>query len=122
MNKQITLTFMREGNFFRVKELGYLCSLPLDGKVVRIENYSAGLTHSCHPNFSKTGDLKGMIKTGDLRKTDITHRQGDFIYNLSMVVCSSPLDELCHAIEQGSESMTLTDDGNYTYHFNFSKP
>lgn len=112
-----TLTFIPEGKHFRVKELGLLCSLPKIGKVITLENYSAGTGHSAHPNIDKSGSVAGMIKKGFWHKTDITVQQGGFIYNTSVASCSGPLDKLCLALEDGNRELECLNNGTRIYHF-----
>lgn len=115
--KQKTLTFEPEDEHYRVKELNLLCSLPDLKKVVTIDNYSTGTGHSCHPNIDKSGSVDGMKNLGYWDKNDKTLKQGDYIYNLSHVVCSSPLDELCNAIEQNKFVVNRSVTGTVIYTF-----
>jgi len=112
------LTFVKdEGDAYRVKETGDLCSLPLISKVVTIENYSSGTRHSAHPNINSTGSVRVMKKLGYWAKTDITTSQRGTIYNISKVYCSNPLDHLCFAIERHDCKTTFTGEDTIIYEF-----
>lgn len=106
-----TLTFLPDrkqpGHYF-VKETGWLCSLPkaYKGNLYCIENYSAGTEHSAHPNIDASGSVTGMKKLGYWRKDATINRTHGAIYNMSSIVCSDPLDELCHALETGAATKT----------------
>ncbi len=106
-----TLTFIPEQNHHRVLETGDLCSLPSKGIPVTIDNYSAGIRHSAHPNIHSSGSVEGMIALGYWRKTDKTLRRKGAIYNMSEIATSNLLDELCLAIERGS----------YTWKYEYGK-
>lgn len=95
-----TVTFVPEQNHYRVLETGDLCSLPTKGMPVTIDNFSAGIRHSAHPNIDASGSVKGMKALGYWLKTDITLRRRGAIYNMSHVATDDLLDELCLAIEQ----------------------
>jgi hypothetical protein len=73
------------------------------GKVVTIENNSVGIGHSAHANIDASGSVKGMKSLGYWGKNDVTLKQGGFIYNLSTVVISDPLDALALYLERGGE-------------------
>jgi len=94
-----TLTFSPDDGGYRVNDR-YLCSLPIMKRIVTVENYSAGIGHSCHPNIDSNGRVSGMKKLGYWRKDDITVKQKGFIYNVSKIVCTDILDELCLALEE----------------------
>ena len=115
-----TLTFIPEPEGYRVKETRWLCSLPkaYKGNLFCIENYSAGVEHSAHPNIDASGSVAGMKKLGYWRKDAVINRTHGAIYNMSLVVCSDPLDELCHALEKGTATKT-TDHKTGTITFNF---
>lgn len=103
MKTQKTVTFIPEGKHFRVLETGDLCSLPIIGEdVTIIENYSVGIGHSAHANIDETGSVKGMKELGYWRKSDHIIKARGFYYNMSTVVCSDLLDELCLAIESNN--------------------
>lgn len=112
-----TLTFIPEGKHYRVKELDQLCSLPIINDVVVINNYSTGCGHSAHPNIDITGSVSGMKKLGYWRKEDITCKQGGFIYNISKISCSNPLDKLCLCIESREYQFERKYDGTIIYIF-----
>ncbi|GEM_PF-6810851 len=117
-----TLTFVPEGEWhrYRIKETGDLVSIPSLDPVVTIQNHSAGILHSAHPNISVTGSIAGMRKYG-WRKTDLVHRQGAYHYNVSMVVTSHLLDKLCLALEDPELkcflSIRFLEDGSQVFTF-----
>jgi len=96
--KTHTITVQRTEEGLRLN--GYLCQIK-PGRVVSIENYSVGIGHSAYPNIDKSGSVAGMKKLGYWGKDDKTVRQDGFIYNVSHVVISDPLDALALYIEKG---------------------
>lgn len=106
---------------YRVLETGDLVSLPILNAVCRIKNYSAGIEHCAHPNISVTGSVSGMRKLGYWRKTDIVYRQGSAWYNVSQIVTSHLLDELCLALEDTGckclRSVQFLEDGSQIFTF-----
>jgi hypothetical protein len=95
------VTFIPEGKHYRVLETGYLCSLPIIGiDVTTIENYTVGISHSAHANIDETGSVEGMKKLGYWHHKDRIVKARGFYYNMSTVVCSDILDELCYHIEK----------------------
>lgn len=51
-----------------------------------IEDGSAGIGHSCHPNISASGSVAGMKKLGYWGKLDKTVQSHGFKYNISKFV------------------------------------
>jgi hypothetical protein len=111
-----TLTFIPEDGNYRVKELGWLVSMPIIGRVCNIKNYSTGTGHSAHPNIDNSGSVSGMIKLGYWKDTDLICRERGFTYNYSKIVCSDLLDELCLAIEEKRYKFERKDE-NLIYSF-----
>lgn len=61
-----------------------------------IEDGTAGLGHSCHPNISASGSLAGMVSRGywseaEARKAVRSH---GFIYNILRTIVTGELDEI----------------------------
>ncbi len=59
-----------------------------------VENGEAGCGHSCHPNISKTGSVRGMRNVGYWAKDCRTARSHGWIYNIDLLVTSDDLDEI----------------------------
>lgn len=59
-----------------------------------IEDYTAGLGHSCHANIYASGSIRIMKKLGYWRKEDRCVRSHGFIYNIDSLVITSDLDEI----------------------------
>jgi hypothetical protein len=59
-----------------------------------VENGHTGLGHSCHPNISASGSVRGMKSLGYWDKQDETVRSHGFIYNISRYVIDDELDEV----------------------------
>ena len=59
-----------------------------------VEDGTAGIGHSCHPNISSSGSVRGMKDRGYWGKNDRTVRSHGFIYNIDHVVTSSDMDEV----------------------------
>lgn len=62
-----------------------------------VENCSAGIAHSAHPNISASGSVRGMVSRGYWKREDRKVRVRGFVYNVSRVVSSDPLDEIARA-------------------------
>jgi hypothetical protein len=62
-----------------------------------VENGETGLGHSCHPNISDTGSVRGMRDLGYWGKDERTARSHGWIYNIDRLVTSDPLDEVARA-------------------------
>lgn len=59
-----------------------------------VEDGTAGVGHTCHPNIDVTGSIRGMKQLGYWRKEDRTVRSHGFIYNIDSFVVSDDLDAL----------------------------
>lgn len=59
-----------------------------------VENGEAGIAHSCHPNISATGSVRGMRDRGYWAKDCEAVKCRGFIYNISVVVASDELDQI----------------------------
>lgn len=59
-----------------------------------VENGSTGLSHSCHPNISATGSVRGMKSLGYWDNDDETVRSHGFIYNISRFTVEDDLDRI----------------------------
>jgi hypothetical protein len=59
-----------------------------------VENGTAGVSHSAHPNIGKTGSVRGMKDRGYWDANDRTVVVGDFIYNTSQFVASDQYDRI----------------------------
>lgn len=79
-----------------VRQIRDHVSLHRDPKtgIAWVENGEAGIGHSCHPNISATGSVRGMKEKGYWGKDDATVRCRGFIYNVSSVVVSDELDQI----------------------------
>lgn len=62
-----------------------------------VENGEAGISHSCHPNISRTGSVRGMKSRGYWGKNDRTVRSHGFIYNIDICHTSDDLDKVACA-------------------------
>ena len=68
--------------------------------IVIVENRSAGIGHSAHPNIHKSGSIEGMKKLGYWNRKDKIVEAGDYLYNVSKVVISDELDLLADGIQE----------------------
>jgi hypothetical protein len=59
-----------------------------------VEDYSAGIAHSCHPNIAASGSVGNMRRLGYWGKHDRCVRAHGFIFNTSHVVATDQYDEL----------------------------
>lgn len=59
-----------------------------------VEDTSAGISHSAHPNISATGSVRGMRDRGYWGRKDRVVRSHGWYYNIDHLVCSDPLDEV----------------------------
>jgi hypothetical protein len=59
-----------------------------------VENGTAGVRHSCHPNISSTGSVRGMKDRGHWAADARTVRAAGFIYNIDAWVVSDELDAI----------------------------
>lgn len=59
-----------------------------------VENGSAGIRHSVHPNIDITGSIRGMKKLGYWKQDDVTVKSHGYIYNVSKVVVSDDYDQI----------------------------
>ena len=50
--------------------------------------------HLCHPNIYRTGSVKGMKEKGIWGKRDKTEKCGDYIFNISHMICTDKYDEI----------------------------
>lgn len=115
--KTYTVKIKNTSEGFRIDN--QLCNIRLTGKVVVIENGTAGIGHSAHPNIDASGSVKGMKKLGYWRENDITYKQGGHIYNLSSVVISDPIDALAYFLEKGGEMPRFPKDEWKEHEFTF---
>lgn len=74
----------RPGFVRRVGSSKFLFVDPKTG-IAWIEDGRTGLGHSCHPNISATGSVRGMKGRGFWGKRDRTVRSHGFIYNIDHV-------------------------------------
>ena len=61
-----------------------------------IEDGTSGTGHSCHPNISASGSVRGMKAKGYWYRNDRTVRSHGFIYNIDRCVIHSPYDEIAN--------------------------
>jgi len=104
MNKQITITKIKEG--LRATGLSgagnnSLIKIRRTRSIVVIENYSTGTGHSAHANIDETGSVTGMKKSGYWNRSDRVIKAMGFYYNFSSEVVSDELDLLALRMEQG---------------------
>ena len=59
-----------------------------------IEDHSAGIGHSAHPNISVTGSIRGMKALGYWQKDDRVVRSHGFYYNIDHCVISTEYDRI----------------------------
>lgn len=59
-----------------------------------VEDGTTGSGHSCHPNISSSGSVRGMKDRGYWGKHDRTVRSHGWIYNIDHVSVSGELDEI----------------------------
>jgi hypothetical protein len=69
--------------------------LTMKNGIATILDPSTGLIHSCHPNISTTGSIRGMKKLGYWGKNDHIVRKGGFYYNKSILVINDYWDREC---------------------------
>lgn len=98
MKKDATVKLTKDNEGLRID--GQLISVEVKNGIVVINNYSTGGGHSCHPNISATGSVKGIKAQGYWGKDDKTVKAGSFIYNKSIIHCSDNLDRLAHYIQE----------------------
>lgn len=61
-----------------------------------VEDGTTGSGHSCHPNISSSGSVRGMKDRGYWRKSDRTVRSHGFIYNIDECSVRGELDQLAN--------------------------
>lgn len=96
--RETTLIVSKDEQGLRIN--GNLVKFHHKNGVVMIENNTVGCGHSCHPNIDASGSVKGMKNLGYWGKEDETVKAGGFIYNLSSVVITNPLDLLAYHMEK----------------------
>jgi len=97
--KSYTVEFLKTKDELRIN--GQLCTIRRGQNVVCIENGSAGIGHTAHPNIDVSGSVSGMKKLGYWRKEDRIIRERGHYYNMSRVSISCELDALAYFIEKG---------------------
>jgi hypothetical protein len=61
-----------------------------------VENGSAGIWHSAHPNIDVSGSVKGMKKLGYWNENDIVVRSNGSYHNVSKIVVSDEYDKIAY--------------------------
>ena len=59
-----------------------------------VEDGTAGIAYSCHPNISARGSVVGMKKRGFWRADDRTIRSHGFIYNIDSLKVANTLEQV----------------------------
>lgn len=79
-----------------IKKLGKYQTLYRDSKsgIAWVEDGSAGVGHSAHPNIYASGSVSGMRSLGYWGKRDLVVKSHGFIYNIDHVSISDSLDEI----------------------------
>jgi hypothetical protein len=82
-----------------IREISRHVKLYRDDKtgIAWVEDGRTGLGHSCHPNISATGSLRGMKSLGYWAKEAKCVRSHGFIYNTSVYVVEDALDQVAGA-------------------------
>lgn len=80
----------------KIKEVAPYIVLYRDTRtgIAWVENGTAGIGHSCHPNIDASGSVDGMKAQGYWSRGDKTVKSHGFIYNVSRVIVSDEYDEL----------------------------
>lgn len=72
-----------------------------------VEDGTTGNGHSCHPNISSTGSVRGMKSLGYWNKQDRTVRSHGWVYNIDHVAVSGELDKIaCQHCQCGGRHET----------------
>lgn len=79
-----------------LEHLGEHATLFLDPKtgIAWVEDYSSGLGHSCHPNISRTGSVRGMKAKGYWDQHDRVVESHGFKFNIDHCIISSAYDRI----------------------------
>jgi hypothetical protein len=82
---------------------GNLCVINYKGKIITIDNRSAGCGHSAHPNIDISGSVSGMKKLGYWDKKDTIVKSAGYYYNISKTAISENIDALCLWLQDGNK-------------------
>jgi hypothetical protein len=65
-----------------------------DTGIAFVDNGSAGVRHTVHPNIDASGSVRGMVSLGYWNAADRTVQAGGFIYNIDRYVADDDLDKI----------------------------
>jgi hypothetical protein len=79
-----------------IRDLAPYITLHRDDRtgIAWVEDGTAGVGHSAHPNIAASGSVEGMRDLGYWGKRDRTVRCRGFIYNISSCVVSDEYDRI----------------------------